>query len=205
MRQLIAVVSVACCVACSADYPASPTPAPALAGVQIHYTGWHSWVNPGNSVLLRLYAINTEGVYTVPSGVSWFSSNTAVASVTNGTVRGVANGSVEITASYQGHTSRAQVVVLNPNVRFPWLDVRSLSTLETGRTARAQALFYQTASSAPRDVSADAIWSATDPRVFTVEGGLLTGTGPGTGSVTATFNGLTASAHGSVPPLTRLP
>ncbi|HUQ89703.1 MAG TPA: hypothetical protein VM096_19225 [Vicinamibacterales bacterium] len=191
---------------CSARYPEAPSPTPTLASIRIHYSSPHAWVNPGQTVTLALYAVDTEGVYQTiaPNTASWFSSNTGVATVTNGSVRGVSGGDVDVVANYRGFNSSARVVILDPNVRFPWLDIRSLLNIETGATSRASALFFES-SSASRNVSDQATWNSSDSRVFTVDGGRVTAIGPGTAFITATVNGLSATVFASVPPLRKLP
>ena len=207
MRNLILSLTL-CAAGCTAQYPESPTPTPSLAGIRIHYVAPHSWVNPSNSVNFVLYAINSDGVYeSVTSRAAWFSSNTAVASVTNsGVARGVAGGSADIVASYQGFTSTARVMILNPaTVNYPFLDVRMSSVPETGRSSRAQALYTLGPNSASRDVSAEASWTSSDERVFTVLNGNVTAQGPGTASITATYSGATATSYASVAPIRTLP
>jgi hypothetical protein len=206
VRKLRALIAVALVAGCSANYPESPSPTPTLAGIRIHYPNPHVWINPGQTTLLALYAIDTQGVYqaVTPSAATWFSSSTGVATVNNGSVRGVAGGDVDIVVSYRGFTATARVVILDPAVRFPWLDIRSLTNIETGATSRASALYFETASSS-RNVNDQATWTSSDHRVFTVEAGQVKAVGPGTAYVTATYNGLTATVFASVPPLRRLP
>jgi hypothetical protein len=206
MRNWHAVMLAALIAGCSASFPESPSPTPTLAGIRVHYLNPHTWINSGATISLALYAVNTEGVYqaVTPSAASWFSSNTAIATVTNGAVRGVSGGDVDILATYQGHTSSARVVILEPFRPYPWLDIRSLATVETGAARRASALLFDTASTS-RDVTDQATWSSSDTRVFTVAAGQVTAAGPGTAFVTATFDGITARVFASVPPLRKLP
>jgi hypothetical protein len=204
MRNWIALV-LAACVACTAHYPDSPTPAPTVAGVRIHYTSPHTSITALSSASLTLYAINSEGIYEVATNLAtWFSSNASVATVTNGFVRAVANGTTDIVATYRGYTSTARIIVGPPNGgRFPALVV-SFSPPETGRTTRVLTSFMQL-SGPGRDVNAEATWSSSDPRVFTVDRGELTSHGPGTASITASFGGATTTVYASVAPLRALP
>jgi hypothetical protein len=205
MRNWMVLV-LAALAGCSAHYPGSPTQVPTLAAVQIHYIGSHSWVNPGTSVSLALYAINSDGAYeSVTSRASWLSSNTAVATVSNGTARGAGAGAADIIATYQGLTATARVVVINSAVPVPWLDIRTFSVPETGRTTSATASYFVQNQSNGRDVTTEATWTSSDPSVFTVEAGRVTGRGPGTAELIATYNGVQARRYGSVPPLRALP
>lgn len=204
MRNWVGVVLVALGVGCSAQYPESPTPVPTLAAIQLHYNSSHKGVNPGSSVSLTLYAINSEGAYESVTGrASWFSSNTAVATVTSGTARAVSAGAADVVASYQGLTATARILVLGGS-QYPLLDMTFLAP-EPGRTTNAFARYFQSPSSPSRDVTAEATWTSSDPNVFTFEAGKVTGRGPGTATLTATFNGVEARSYGSVPPMRILP
>ena len=83
MRYFVGFVLAALATGCSAHYPGSPTPTPTLAAVRVHYVNPHEALSPGSSTSLALYAIDSEGVYElVSSRATWFSSNTAVVTVT---------------------------------------------------------------------------------------------------------------------------
>ena len=208
MRNALVAALVAISVACQAHYPTPASPTASLAAIRIFYAGPHQWVNPGNSLTLFLYAIDTDGVYQPIAGsnASWFSSNASVASVTNGTGRAVTGGVADIVATYQGFTSTARIVVLNPNaVQYPWFDIRPYSIPEIGKSVRATAIVFTSSSSGGGDVGPQATWTSSDPGVLKVEAGMITSVGPGTASVTAAFNGMIATSYASVQPLRRLP
>jgi hypothetical protein len=205
MRHWLGFILAAAAASCSAQYPGSPTPTPTLAAIQLHYQGVHERVSPGGSVGLTLWAISSEGAYeSVNSRATWFSSNTSVATVTNGSARAVALGTADVVASYQGLTATAPIIVQGVGRQYPFLDI-SFSVPEPGRTTRATVRYSQTPASSSRDVTAEATWTSSDPNVFTVEAGQVTGRGPGTAMLTATYGGGQASAYGSVPPMRVLP
>ena len=207
MRNRLAFLAVLLSVGCSAEYPASPTSGATVSSIAIFYNSAHQWVNPGNSMSMSVYALNTDGVYeNVTTRASWFSADTSVATVTNGTARGVSGGSAEIVASYQGFTSTARVVVLVPNsVRYPWLDIRSYSPPETGRSTSPTVGYFTAANAAQQNVQGEAVLASSDPNVIKIEGGRVIGVGPGTAAITATYRGLTATSYLSVQPIRVLP
>lgn len=207
MRNRLAFLAVLLSVGCSAEYPASPTSGATVSSIAIFYNSAHQWVNPGNTVSMSAYALNTDGVYeNVTTRASWFSADTSVATVTNGTARGVSGGSAEIVASYQGFTSTARVVVLVPNsVRYPWLDIRSYSPPETGRSTSPTVGYFTAANAAQQNVQGEAVLASSDPNVIKIEGGRVIGVGPGTAAITATYRGLTATSYLSVQPIRVLP
>jgi hypothetical protein len=207
MRNRLAFLGVLLSISCSAEYPVSPTSVSTVASIAIFYNTPHQWVNPGNTVSMSLYALNTDGVYeNVTTRASWFSADTSVATVTNGTARGVSGGSAEIVASYQGLTSTARVVVLVPNsVRYPWLDIRSYSPPETGRSTSPTVGYFTAANAAQQNVQSEAVLASSDPSVIKIEGGRVIGVGPGTAAITATYRGLTAMSYLSVQPIRVLP
>lgn len=207
MRNWLVLVALAASFAgCSAHFPDAPSSTPTLAAIRVHYSNPHTTLNPGNSLSLAVYTVNSDGVYQLlpNNAASWFSTNAGVATVTNGSVRGVGHGDTDIVAGYQGHTSVARVVVQETPVRYPRLDFRSVSPIEAGSPWVVAALLFETANS-NRDVTSVASWSSSDPRVFSVESGQVKAVGPGTGALTASFNGVAATVFASVPPLRKLP
>jgi hypothetical protein len=207
MRNRLALFAVLLSLSCSAEYPVSPTSVPTVASLTIFYNSAHQWVNPGNSVSMSAYALNTDGVYeNVTTRAAWFSTDSSVATVTNGTARGVSGGSADIVASYQGSTSTARVVVLVPNsVRYPWLDIRSYSPPETGRSTSPTVGYFTSANAAQQNVQSEAVLASSDPNVIKIDGGRVIGVGPGTAAITATYRGLTATSYLSVQPIRVLP
>ena len=208
MRNWLALVtSVTLIAGCSAHYPAAPTSTPTLAAIRVFYASPHTSITAGNSVSLLLYTVNTDGVYQAltQSAASWFSTNTGVATVTNGSVRGVGHGDTDVVANYQGKTATVRVVVQETPLRYPRLDIRWTGIIETGLTITSMSALYFESANSSRDVSSQAAWSSSDPSVFAVDGAKVTPAGPGTAAVTATFSELTATAFASVPPLRKLP
>src|SRR5687768_3625898 len=104
---------------CSANFPQSPTPAPTLASIEIHYMPQHVAINPRSRQSLALYAIDSDGVYSRVTGAEWFSTNSAVVTVVNDTATGVSIGAADVVANYRGLSATARIVVgPTPNLRL---------------------------------------------------------------------------------------
>jgi hypothetical protein len=189
---------------CSADYAASPTPAPQLAGMQLHYSRPHTFVAPGSFLTFTLYAINTDGVMENVTGrATWSPSDPRVLATGGaGTMRAVADGAADVIATYQGFVATARVVVARAR-SFPYVELTPAPTHEAGVTSQAAAMFVQGTTRVA--VADQATWTSSDPSVLTVDRGAVTGQGPGTAAITAVFNGLPSTYYASVPPLRALP
>jgi Big-like domain-containing protein len=202
IRGLVIAGFVTSGIGCKANYPEGPTPTPALAGIQLHYSSNHEFINPGSFARLILYAIDTEGVYQdVSTRASWVSGNTSIfTSAGIGSVRGVSDGTANMIATYQGLTTTATIVVArNPQ----GLDLDLPFTIPVGETGQATARQLNIART---DVTSRCTWTSSDPRVVTVEAGNVTAHGPGTASITARFETFgSATIYLSVPPIRSLP
>ena len=203
MRNWIGAVLALAAAACSAHYPGSPTPSTTIAGVQLHYTRPHTFVSIGSSVSFTLYSIDTDGVMENVTGrATWFASDSGIATVTPGTARAIANGATDVVASFQGFTATARVLVQSSRF-FPYLEIGPAPTHQTGASSQAGAVLVN--GSLRQSVADQAAWASSDPRVITVERGMVTSHGPGTAAITASFNGLSATYYTSVPPIRVLP
>ena len=121
---------------------------------------------------------------TVPAdaSVTWLSSDETIATVDNGVVTGVANGTATITASmtYDGQeytaTCEATVGTVTPSVT---LDQDTLSLTVGGDTATL------TATTVPAGETVT--WTSSDDNTATVEGGVVSAVSAGTATITATI------------------
>jgi len=194
---------IACLVfgpGCRANFPEAPTPAPLLSSIQLHYNNPHSSVGVGNSVSLTVYALNSSGIFeNVSNRASWLSVNPEIASVTPGLAHGERGGITDVIVTYGGLTATARIIVAVPGQILSSLTLRPAPSLVAGETSQARALLGTT------DVTSQAAWTSSDPRVLTVAAGAITNVGPGTAAVTATVNGATATYYASVPPIRSLP
>ena len=123
--------------------------------------------------------------------LTWSSSNPAVASVENGTVTAIAEGTAEITAALSDGTSATCMVTVTASVvpaSSVVLDTEHLS-LMIGENATLTATVLPDTATDKR-----VFWSSSNPSVVMVQDGLVTAVGKGTATVKAfTDNGKTAT------------
>lgn len=114
--------------------------------------------------------------------VSWSSSNTSVATVSNGVVKAVGEGSANITASAGGKSAVCQVTVSPARIPVTGisLDLKEAS-IYVGETLTL------VATVSPADATEKSVaWTTDDPKVATVDPkGVVTAVGPGTCTITA--------------------
>ncbi|MBR3030516.1 MAG: leucine-rich repeat protein [Bacteroidales bacterium] len=114
--------------------------------------------------------------------VTWSSSNTSVATVSNGVVKAVGEGSANITASAGGKSAVCQVNVSPARIPVTGisLDLKE-ATIYVGETLTL------VATVSPADATEKSVaWTTDDPKVATVDPkGVVTAVGPGTCTITA--------------------
>ena len=123
--------------------------------------------------------------------VTWVSSNTSVATVTDGVVVGVAPGSTEIIAKSGNFTDKCQVTVV-VSATSVILDLTEL-TLSPGETATLKATVL------PEDSTDEVEWSSSDETVATVQDGVVTAVAEGEATITAKAGEKTATCKVVVP------
>ena len=119
--------------------------------------------------------------------VTWVSSNTSVATVTDGVVVGVAPGSTEIIAKSGNFTDKCQVTVVVSATSVS-LD-RTELVLAFGETA------ILTATVLPEDSTDKVQWSSSDEAVATVKDGEVTAVAEGEATITAKAGEKTATCE----------
>ncbi len=123
--------------------------------------------------------------------LTWSSSNPAVASVENGTVTAIAEGTAEITVALSDGTSATCTVTVTASVvpaSSVVLDMQQLS-LMVGENATLTATVLPDTATDKR-----VFWRSSNASVAMVQDGLVTAVGKGTATVTAfTDNGKTAT------------
>ena len=126
----------------------------------------------------------TATLSTKTSGVSWFSSNTNVVTVSNGTVTAKAVGYATVSAYTTQGSSTCLIHVTEATT--PALKITMCrSTLTT--YGGCQYAFWQTGADKPT-------WTSSDTSVATVDSnGVMTGKSAGTTTITASQNGCSAS------------
>ena len=115
----------------------------------------------------------------VTADATWQSSNTAVATVERGLVRGIAAGEADITATYQNATGRLRIAVVLPACTYS-VSPTAVSILPAGGTA--------TLSVFASPAQANCGWTAaTSDSLVTITSG-ASGTGNGTTSISVPMN-----------------
>ena len=145
----------------------------------------------------KLTAIATfadQSTQDVSSQVGWLSSNTAVATVdSTGLVTGVAAGSTTLSASLLGVTASTSIQVNNTSVSALQV-IPAVTTIALGTKSQLQAI-ATFADGSTQDVSSQVQWSSSDPIIAGVDSlGLVTGSGIGQATVTATLGAISRSA-----------
>ncbi|HXT14923.1 MAG TPA: Ig-like domain-containing protein [Gemmatimonadaceae bacterium] len=153
-------------------------------------------VNVGSTATFTATATDASGSVVTGRPITWASSNAAVATVdANGVARGVAAGTVQITATIGGVTGSASLTVAAVVVKVATVTVSLASTTITvGQTTQATATL--------RDASGTVLtgraitWSSSNTNVARVDAtsGLVTAAGVGSATITATSEGITGSA-----------
>ena len=137
----------------------------------------------------------------VSSTFTWTSSNTSVATVgSNGVVTGVGKGTATITAKY-GETTLTGTVTVTPAYTYELVLNRTSMSMAKGATGTIVATYKTYADGvleSSTNVTSTATWSSGNTSVATVSGGTVTGKGAGTTTITATYNGKSATCSVTV-------
>ena len=198
---------------CSASYPTAP--APTISAVKIHVTS-NVWdLVPNSTAQFVAYAIDSDGVYSdVTSQASWSSSDPGVLSTLfqNGRIiaRGVSAGDANLQVSFEGKADAVALRVFRSPRSSPRVELEGSSTLpaiDLLRPRTLTVLVRQFGLSGPSQiVTPTATITTSDPNVAIVDGSTIRPVSPGTVRITATYNGMTATALTSVlPPTAPLP
>ncbi len=129
---------------------------------------------------------------------AYASSNAGSASVnTAGLATGVAQGSATITASYGGFTSAATFTVSAPMLSGIAITPSSAG-FQVGQSQQL-AVTGSYSDGSTGNLTSSAVYTSSNPSVATVNGGgLVTGVASGTATITATLEGISASALATV-------
>ena len=137
----------------------------------------------------------------VSSTFTWTSSNTSVATVgSNGVVTGVGKGTATITAKY-GETTLTGSVTVTPAYTYELVLNRTSMSMAKGATGTIVATYKTYADGvleSSTNVTSTATWSSGNTSVATVSGGTVTGMGAGTTTISATYNGKSATCSVTV-------
>ncbi|HCH02834.1 MAG TPA: hypothetical protein DEV85_13225 [Vibrio sp.] len=123
-----------------------------------------------------------------PSEVSWFSSDTSVVQVDkNGVMKGIKEGSAEVTAVYQGQETTVTVTILPP--KATGLQVLPQVTSVAGGVVVnfiAQGLYSDGSN---EDVTQSAVWTSSNSSIATVTLGEVTTLSAGEVTIKAEWQG----------------
>ena len=137
----------------------------------------------------------------VSSTFTWTSSNTSVATVgSNGVITGVGKGTATITAKY-GETTLTGTVTVTPAYTYELVLNRTSMSMAKGATGTIVATYKTYADGvleSSTNVTSSATWSSGNTSVATVSAGTVTGKGAGTTTITATYNGKSATCSVTV-------
>ena len=146
---------------------------------------------------------NRTSSKTVTSSASWSSSNSAVASVSGGSVTAKANGSATITATYNGYSATATVTV-EDDITYDYQLSPTSASVVNGRTTKMTAIrrtFTNESQTYGEDYSSNFTWTSSNTSVATVgSNGVITGVGAGTATITAKYGGTTLTGTVTVTP-----
>lgn len=118
--------------------------------------------------------------------VAWSSSNADVASVVDGRVTAIAEGTATVSATVDGKTLTCDITVTAAEDQYIYsLNVEAEERLEKDKT-----LQLELTASPARDDDYEIVWDSDDDEIATVsEDGLVTGVADGTATITATVDG----------------
>lgn len=153
--------------------------------------------------LSATYRTFTDGVLSesrdVTSSAVWSSSRSSCASVDKGQVKGIKEGSATITASYEGCSDDAAVnVSAIPVNRTYSLEIIPASlTLAVGQDGSLSAVYRTFADGvleSEETVTSVASWSSSSGTIAGISSGMVTAKAEGSATMTATYNGCSATA-----------
>ncbi|HWR17426.1 MAG TPA: Ig-like domain-containing protein [Terriglobales bacterium] len=172
---------------CGGDGPSTPT----LQSISIQ--------SPSTSVVLgRTLQLTALGNYNNQtssplSGVTWTSSNPAVATIANGLVTSVGQGTTTLTVTSAGVSTSVTITVTAPEVTQ--VDVApATQQINVGQTHQLTATARYT-NNTSADVTTQATWTSADTTKVSVAAGLVNGVAAGASiTVSAQFGGKTGTA-----------
>ncbi len=151
----------------------------------------------GNDLTLQAAALEHDGSETPVTGsAQWMTSNSSVATVSNGAVTLTGAGTVTITAKHKGRSDAIQLIVSSPykslEISHAVLDdTVDLMIGDPDYPLAATAVLKNTTAAV--DITSDAVWTSSNNGVVKVEDGVVTPAGPGTAVVTAARYGVSDS------------
>lgn len=119
--------------------------------------------------------------------ITWSSSDETVATVENGVVKALKEGTTKITAICGSESAECDVTVVNSEANKLTISNEELElNVTTNKT-------YTLTVAKPGVDNLEAVWASSNNEVATVEGGVVTALKRGTCDITATYNGETVT------------
>jgi uncharacterized protein YjdB len=170
---------------------ATPPP-PTLTALQI--SGASTSLQTGQTIQLVATAVYSDNSTKVVTGTaSWQSSNASAASVSLGTITGMAAGSTQISASYNGVSSTSTTITVSaPAPTLAAIQISGSTTVGAGASTQLTATGTYSDKSTS-NLTSSVTWASSQTSVATVQGGSVNGINAGTANITVSFNGVTAS------------
>ncbi|MEP7001960.1 MAG: Ig-like domain-containing protein [bacterium] len=185
-------------LACGGDGPSGPPGPGAVSSLQI--TASANTITAGATLSLSATARDASGAIVSGAQVTWSSSATSVATVSQGgVVSGIASGTATITASASGVSSTVQITVTPDDTPASvTLSPASAVALASGSLATLTATVRATDG---HTVSTALVsWTSSNSTVATVSAGVVTALKVGTATITATSGSASTSAIVTVTP-----
>ena len=189
-RALFAAIAVFSLAACDNAVVAPTLVAPAVTTVSINVTA--AQIEVGRTITITPTVKDQRDSVMTGRTVIWSSSNTSVATVSNGVVTGVAKGQVTIVASVEGKVASATIFVTDASVVSVTLNAIVPSTFFVGQTVQATATSRDLNNNVLTNYAV--VWTSSNPAVASVgPAGLITATSAGVSTITATVGGKSAT------------
>ena len=169
-------------------------PAPILLSIAVSASAT-SLADPGTLQFTATGTYSDGSQAVITTGVTWASSNTAVATITTGGLATSAGaGTSNISASLNGITSPAFTLTVNsPTLVSIAVSASAMSLADPGTLQFSAQGTYSDRSTA--DISGTVTWASSNTAAATIaSGGLATSVAPGTSNITASLNGITSPA-----------
>ncbi|MFD0590587.1 Ig domain-containing protein [Paenibacillus sp. GCM10027627] len=132
---------------------------------------------------------------TITAGAVWTSSNTSVATVSEGKLTLIGAGSVTITAKYKGKSDSIKLTVTSPykSISIGHNGTGDLLELEMGTDPTTLKATVEPKTGGTQIVTETAKWTSGNTKVVTVDKGVLTAVGIGKTTITVSHLGVTDS------------
>ena len=189
-RVLFAAVAMLSLAACDNAVVAPTLVAPAVTTVSINVTA--AQIEVGRTITITPTVKDQRDSVMTGRTVIWSSSNTAVATVSNGVVTGVAKGQSTVQATVEGKIASATIFVTDASVATVTLNATVPSTFFVGQSVQATATSRDIANNVLTNYAV--VWTSSNPAVASVgPTGLITAVSAGVSTITVVAGGKSAT------------